>query len=173
MEEFDQIRDSVKDMQKKMYELVTKDEFNVTLNDVKSLKLSMEETHSDIKMLTGDLKKLKGKVDDMRFPSMGDFNALKIRVEKLEAALSSLKKVVSDLEKRLKESNGGGGGCDQDTIDRLELELSNLRAEFEAHRDHANANIDELNNLMPTKADKTELVELEDRILDKLREMVQ
>ena len=109
----------------------------------------------------------------MRYPSIGEFNALKIRVDKLEQALSSLKKVVSDLEKKLRDVNVGGGGCDTDTLDRIELELSNLRAEFEAHRDHANSNIDELNHLMPTKADKSELVELEDRILEKLREMVQ
>jgi len=79
---------------------------------VNILRTQMEQTRSDINMATGDLKKLKSKVDDMRFPSMGDFNALKIRVEKLEAAISSLKKVISELEKKLKGVSGGSAGCD-------------------------------------------------------------
>jgi len=113
MEEFDLLKESVRDMQKKMIEFVTKDEFNVTFNDVKSLKVSMEDVRSDIQMIRDELKKLKNKVDGFNFPSIGEFNALKIRVEKLETALSSLKKVVSELEKKLREVNvGGGGGAD-------------------------------------------------------------
>ena len=113
MDEFDQIKDSVRDMQKKLYEFVTKDEFNVAANDVKSLKESTKEIRSDIQMIRDELKKLKNKVDGFNFPSIGEFNALKIRVEKLETALSSLKKVVSEIEKKLKDINvGSGGGAD-------------------------------------------------------------
>jgi hypothetical protein len=47
MDDFDKLKDSVRDMQKKMYEFVTKDEFNVTFNDVKNLKVSTEAMRSD------------------------------------------------------------------------------------------------------------------------------
>lgn len=58
-------------------------------------------------------------------------------------------------------------------VDRLVEELSKLRAEFEAHRDQANKNLNELNHLMPTKADKQDLIDLENRIMDQLRDMIQ
>ena len=52
-------------------------------------------------------------------------------------------------------------------------ELERLRAEFEAHKSYANQNIDNLNHEMPHKADKQDLIDLENRILDKLRDMIQ
>lgn len=93
----------------------------------------------------------------MKYPSIGEFNTLKVKFEKHESEHSSLKKLVKEIEKRLKDLNiqgGGGGGADQESIDRLLDELNKLREEFEAHRDHANTNIDDLNLKMPTKADK-------------------
>ena len=58
-------------------------------------------------------------------------------------------------------------------MNRLAEELNKLRAEFEAHRDLANRNLNELNQTMPTKADKQDLVDLENRIMDQLRDMIQ
>lgn len=90
----------------------------------------------------------------MAFPSIDEFHALRARVDKLENALSALKKVYGELEKKLKALSLPGGGADQEAVDRLLAELNKLRAEFEEHRDHANRSIDQLNHEMPTKADK-------------------
>ena len=76
----------------------------------------------------------------MSFPSLDDFMRLKERVDKLESQVASLKKIFGDLEKKIKNLNvgSGGGGADQELVDRLYDELNKLRAEFEAHRDSAN-----------------------------------
>jgi len=58
-------------------------------------------------------------------------------------------------------------------LDRCIEELNKLRAEFEAHRDEANRNLDQLNNEMPNKADKKDLFDLENRIMEKLKDMIQ
>ena len=39
-------------------------------------------------------------------------------------------------------------------VDRLIDELQKLRREFEEHRDQANQHINNINNILPTKADK-------------------
>jgi len=48
----------------------------------------------------------------MDFPSKEDFNLLRGRVDGLENALSSLRKAVGDIEKKLKGLRAGGGGAD-------------------------------------------------------------
>jgi hypothetical protein len=47
-----------------------------------------------------------------------------------------------------------------------------LREEFEAHRDLTNNSLGWLNNEMPNKADKKDLIDLENKLLDQLRDMV-
>jgi hypothetical protein len=85
--------------------------------------------------------------------------------------------LTAELEKKLKNSKGGAGGgpgtgTDQAVVDKCIEELNNLRAEFEAHRDYANQNLNQLNAEMPNKADKSDLVDLENRIMDKLKDMI-
>ena len=50
---------------------------------------------------------------------------MKVRVENLESQLSSLRKAFSDLEKKLKSINIGGGpaGADADLVDSLVEEV--------------------------------------------------
>jgi uncharacterized coiled-coil DUF342 family protein len=109
----------------------------------------------------------------MQFPSIEDFNLLRGRVDSLENQLSNLRKAMGDLEKKIKGGMRSGGGPDQGLVDKCIDELNTLRAEFEAHRDEANRNLDQLNAEMPTKADKKDLLDLENRIMDKLRDMIQ
>ena len=77
------------------------------------------------------------------------------------------------MEKKIKGLRPGGGGDNSGLVDKCIEELNSLRAEFEAHRDDANRNLDQLNTEMPTKADKKDLLDLENRIMDKLRDMIQ
>ena len=67
--------------------------------------------------------------------------------------LGNLNRTLSDLQKKVK-GNLGGGGADQGMVDRLIDELGKLRKEFEEHRDSTNINITNINNILPTKADK-------------------
>ena len=50
--------------------------------------------------------------------------------------MSSLRKSVGDIEKKLRGLKGGN--ADQGLLDRCVEELNTLRAEFEAFRDQAN-----------------------------------
>jgi hypothetical protein len=65
-------------------------------------------------------------------------------------------KIIDGINKKLKNASfgSGNGGADQEQVERLMEDLSKLREEFEAHRDGANRNLNELNQTMPTKADK-------------------
>ena len=66
-----------------------------------------------------------------------------------------LRKTVNTLSNKL---NGlkmeGGGGVDPDLLEGLQADLDSLRQEFEAHKNLALSNLNELNVTMPTKADK-------------------
>ena len=81
-----------------------------------------------------------------------------------------------DLKKRLdllevkvrgltpQKEGGGPIGADPAELIALKNELDNLRKEFYQHRDWATRNINDLNVTMPTKADKQDLIDLEQRI---------
>ena len=71
--------------------------------------------------------------------------------------------------KKLKQPESG---ANQEQFDKMLDDLARLRAEFELHKEYAIKNISELVHEMPHKADKQDLIDLESRILDKLREMM-
>ena len=141
-------------------------------NDLRNLKEDVAVNKEDIASLQVDVEKIKDHLATMEFPSKEDFNLLRGRVDTLENQVAGLRKAVGDIEKKLK-SLRSGGGADQGLLDKCIDELNTLRAEFEAHRDEANRNLDQLNAEMPTKADKKDLLDLENRIMDKLRDMIQ
>ena len=57
-------------------------------------------------------------------------------------------------------------------IDAIIDELKKLRAEFGAHRDQVLPNLDDLNTTMPTKADKSDLEDLENRLMEQMRDAI-
>ena len=103
---------------------------------------------------------------------------LRSRVDKLENAFSSLRKTIAEIEKRIKTiaiggSGGGSGGASQELIEHLLEELRKLRVEFDDVKYSYDGRLEALEKEMPLKAYRTELIDLENRILDKLREMIQ
>lgn len=95
---------------------------------------------------------------------------LKGRVDKLENLIQGMHKKLQDMEKKLK--GVGGGGADQDLVDKLADELARLRADFEKHAGATDNRLMTIENILPTKADKTDLIDLQNSILDKLRDMI-
>lgn len=96
----------------------------------------------------------------------------------MENALSSLRKTISEIEKKIKtialgSSGGGSGGASQELIEHLLEEMRKLRVEFDDLKYSYDVRICYLEKEMPLKAYRTEMIELENRILDKLREMIQ
>lgn len=79
---------------------------------------------------------------------------------------------MGDLEKKMKGQKAGGG-ADQDAVDALSDEISRLRKEFEMFKETAEKRIKDLETEMPHKANKSDLEDLENRIMDKLRDMIQ
>ena len=72
----------------------------------------------------------------------------------------------------MRASGGSQQGFDQDIIDSLVDDLKKLREEFEAHKDLTNNSIGVLNNEMPNKADKQDLIDLEKKLMDQLKDMI-
>ena len=66
----------------------------------------------------------------------------------------------------------GGGGADQGMVDQLMEELEKLRKDFEDNKATHNQRLNNLEDEMPLKADKSDLVDLENRIMEKLRDMI-
>ena len=170
--EFEKIRIQVTDIQRKLADFALKEDYLKTVNDLRNLKEDVTINKEDLAALAAEVDKLKDILARMQFPSIEDFNLLRGRVDSLENQLATLRKALGDLEKKVKGVRGGGG-ADQGLVDKCIEELNTLRAEFEAHRDEANRNLDQLNAEMPTKADKKDLLDLENRIMDKLRDMIQ
>ena len=66
----------------------------------------------------------------------------------------------------------GGGGADQGLVDQLADDLAKLRADFENCKNDHDLRLINLENEMPLKANKTDVEDLEARIMEKLREMI-
>lgn len=110
----------------------------------------------------------------MDCPSRGEFDLLKNRVDALENQLAMFKKQIDAIIMKMKGMKGGNGaaGADQGQVDAIIDELKKLRAEFEAHRDHVLPNLKDLNTTMPTKADKSDLEDLENRLMEQMRDAI-
>ena len=111
------------------------------------------ETDEEIRKLWDAIKAIQYELSNSKSPSIEEFNLLRSRVDKLENMLGNLNRTLADLQKKMK-GGLGGGGADQGMVDRLIDELNKLRKEFEDHRDYATGQISNINNILPTKADK-------------------
>ena len=119
---------------------------------------------------TRDIESLRELIDKSRGVSQEDFDLLKGRVDKLENMIQGMHKKLQDMEKKLK--GVGGGGADQDMVDRLADELARLRSDFENYSGSTDNRLMNIENILPIKADKTDLSDLQNSILDKLRDMI-
>lgn len=64
-----------------------KDEFNKHVHFTKTINDKVDENQHDIAKIKNELEKLKSLLDNLDFPTMKEFEALKKRVENLENAL--------------------------------------------------------------------------------------
>jgi len=108
-----------------------------------------------------------------RYVTSDEFNILKQRVDNLEKHLRDLRNLVKTLEEKMAGMKpGSGGGANQEELDNLRELLDLLKKEFIEFKNNANKNLQDLNVTMPTKADKSELNDLEQRFRDKLDEIL-
>ena len=110
--DLDRIREMLKEIRSKLSDFVLKEDFLPMVNDVRNLKEDVAVNREDLAALAAEVEKIKDQLARMDFPSKGDFDLLRGRVDSLENALSSLRKAVGDIEKKLKGLIAGGGGAD-------------------------------------------------------------
>ena len=65
------------------------------------------------------------------------------------------------------------GGADSDAVDRLGAALKKLRKEFEQHCQETTGKFNNIEKILPTKADKSELLEMQNTILNKVTAMIE
>ena len=153
-----------------MLDFVEKSDFNELKNDVKTLSDDNIVNKEDIKTLYDEIEKLRLALNDKC--NLDEFNLLRSRVDAIENQLASLRKAFGDLAKKLRGMKTGGGGADQGMVDQLMEELEKLRKDFEDNKATHNQRLNNLEDEMPLKADKSDLVDLENRIMEKLRDMI-
>ena len=113
---------------------------------------------------------LSKRVDNIDAPTQREFLLIVTRVDKLDQAMNALRKAMSGLKGGPVEAIGG---ADQDAVDRLEAELAKLRNDFERHAHDANSRLSDIDGILPTKADKSDLLDLQNAILDRVRQMIE
>lgn len=171
VEEIEKLRGYVQEMQAKLGDFVVHADFEKTKNDLRNLTDQVNYNKEDVEELKREVEKIKDFIDKLHFPSMDDFKMMRSRQDSLENQVASLRKAVGELDKRMRNLKPGGG-ADEGVLNKCVEELQRLRAEFEAHRDHTNRNMDHVLNELPQKADKKELYDLENRIMEKLKDMI-
>ena len=91
------------------------------------------------------------------------------RVEKLEKNLRRLSASMNTGDNIHLGNNGAG----QESVDRLESELAKLRNEFEPHAEETDGRLSTVEGILPTKADKSDLLDLQNALLSRFQEMLQ
>lgn len=96
------------------------------------------------------------------------------RLDALEGANQKLNKQISELLKKSSRAGAitGGSGVDGAIISELEDELAKLKSDFEGFKNETSKHFNELDKGMNDKANRSELDLLEQRLMDKLQELL-
>ena len=106
-----------------------------------------------------------------------DNDGLRDRMNKAESKLHVHQRLIESIEGMIKNINinnqgGGGSGVDPSVIDGLNDLIDNLRREFEENKKKVEGEIQRINHILPTKADKSDLEDLENRLLEQMKDMI-
>lgn len=121
----------------------------------------------DIDWCKREIEKLKRLIDGLA--TKDELKSLQARIDELSKLIDGLKKMINAMRAAQGQpalTNNDIGGGNDENLEQLTNDLDSLRKEFEDHRAKANSNLMELNMLMPTKADKKDLENLEARIAE-------
>ena len=79
-------------------------------------------------------------------------------MDSLENLLAGLRKSLADIEKRMKGLSGGG--ADPLALQTLEDEVARLKRDLNAFKEQTGKHLILIDGILPTKADKTDLIDL-------------
>ena len=142
--------------------------------DVRKLKQEVSDQKYDIQGVRDSLESLEKTVQSNHRELTNHDDMQVKRIEALENSLNSLKKTISEQSKRTERAKniGGGGGVDGSVIADLEDDINKLRNDLEAHKTETAKQLRQVDNVLEQKASKTDLDDLEQRLMDKLQELL-
>lgn len=170
---------SIQELQKKTQFLVTQEDINKLLAQIKQIEDELKMNGLEFKNLhlqMEEFQKIKRQVNGLlKCPSENDFNLMKGRMEACEKSDSLMKKTLTEHEKKIKnlKSAGGGGGADAGLIEEFQMEMDKLRQEFEEHRDLSNKELTSHNVQLLNKVSITDLDDVEQRLQQQIDEILQ
>ena len=133
----------------------------------------------DVDQNVKEIDILKRKVDDHHrkilklneFPTPEEFALVRNRVDGCENDGQKIRKTVADLDKKLKQLKlSQKGGADEEQLQSCFNEIETLRRDFENFKNHTDHDLRALtNDIVPYKADKSELADLEKSLIEKIQ----
>ena len=125
------MRGYIKDIQTKLPDFALNVEYQKTVIDLGTITKQVHCNSNAIIKMQGDIVWIRDWINNVQFPSVDDFRMLRSRLDISENQINNLRKLIAELEKRIKNMKVGGDTNLQPLLD----EMSKLRSEFETHRD--------------------------------------
>lgn len=102
------MKKSIQELQKNMLLAVKAEDLKVVADAQKLMKITIANIEQEIELLTEDGQKMKSTLSKLtEAPSVEDFILIRNRVDSCENDSSKIRKLVSDLEKKIKMLKSG------------------------------------------------------------------
>lgn len=162
----------------KVNSCVQKSAFDALLEEMRKAKEDIKENKYEIQQLADKLDRL---IDNVvmkgQSPTIDEFRNLKNKVESCENQIAMLKKLISQINTAIKNIPKDGNmkqdvGSNFETNGDLEDELKKLRQDLDDYKKNNDTRLGGIQRELDDKASKQDLLDLEQRLLDKLQELM-
>lgn len=168
----------ITEIQKQLSKFVTIEVFNVTKENVRKNASDISDLADEISALKRAMEKMQRELDKVAGVTPAELTLIKNRLDKAESDIVNMKRAIQDLQAKIRElmknagKQGGGGGVSEAYFKDLEDALNKLSNDVSDHKDDTQRKFMHTQGELNTKASKDDLLDLENRLLDKIKEMI-